>query len=71
MEENVVALRVENEQALIQENVDRRFAGTFDHEFRSRLAQDRRCVVNKLTGLAFNAQIDASLDVRSRRFRNR
>ena len=72
MEESVVALRIENEQALIQENIDRDFAGALDHEFSSRLAQDRRRVVNELPGLRFDAQIDASLDVHSPGwFRNR
>ena len=67
MNESVVPFGIEHEQALIQQNVDRNLARAVDHEFGSRLAQDRGRLIDELPGLSLDTQIDAALGIGSRR----
>jgi len=52
--------------ALIQQPVDRRLPGAFDHELGPRLAQDRRGIVDELAGLRLDTKIDTALGLGGR-----
>ena len=72
MHESVIALGIEDEEPPLEQNVDRLPPGAFDHEFGARFAEDRCCVVDKLTDMRLDAQAYAALRVGGRsRLRNR
>ena len=66
MDESLITPRIEHEQALIQENVDRNLPRAIDHEFGSRLTEHGGRVVDKLPGPRFDTQIYTTLGVSSR-----
>jgi hypothetical protein len=59
--ERVVAIGVEREEPPVEQHVDRLPSSAFDHELRARLAEGRRCVVDKTPGVSLYAQVDAAL----------
>ena len=61
MHEYVVALRIEHKEPLVEEDVNRLPPGGLDHELRACLAEDCCCVVDKLTRMCLDAQVDAAL----------
>ena len=52
---------VQLEETLIQKHINRERPCTVDHEFSSRLTQNRRSIVNQLTRMSFNSQVNAAL----------
>lgn len=62
-----MAVRFENEQALVQEHVDGLASRALDHELGAGLAEDGRSVVDELARVGLDAQIDAAPGVGSRR----
>ena len=58
-----MALWVEREEPLVEQHVDRLTPGALDHELGAGLAEERRRVVDELTGLRPDAQVDAALRI--------
>jgi hypothetical protein len=58
--ERRVASRVQNKEALVQQNIDRVAARTLDHELGARLAEDGRGIIDQLPRPRFNTEIDAA-----------
>src|SRR3546814_367872 len=69
--ESIVTFRIEHKQALVEQHIHSLPAGALDHEFRARLTQDRRSIINELAGASFDPQVDTALGIgRSGTLRN-
>ena len=67
MHKGVVTLGIEHEQTLVEQHVNRVLPGCLDHELRTRLAENRGCIVDELPGVGLDPQVDAALRIRNRR----
>lgn len=66
MHKSFVTVPIKHEKPLIEQDVDSFPPGALDHELSPGLAENGRCIINKLTGIGFDTQVDAALRVRSR-----
>ena len=66
VQECVVALGIEYEQTLVEQHVNRLPPRGLDHELGARLAEDRCCLIDKLSGIGLDAQVNAALRIRIR-----
>ncbi len=63
MHEVVIALGMEHEEPLLEQHIDGMSPSAFDHELGAGLAEKRRRIVNELTGMRLDTQVDAALRI--------